>query len=97
MKKAKTKKRPNAQNVVQKIVDCLKDSDGLQAKWIADAIGASYQSVSSHLKEMEKAGYTLSYPDPQAEVGLVNKNTKLWILTCDGEEHYLYSHATIAE
>lgn len=96
MKTTKKKKRPNAQNVEQKIVNCLKDSDGLQVKWIADAIGASYQSVLSHLKEMEKAGYTFSYPDPQAEVGLINKNTKLWILTCDGEEHYLYNHhATI--
>lgn len=92
MKKAPRKKAP-AGNIPELIAKFMGETEGLPAGFIAEEIGASYPTVLNHLKKLEKAGYAFCYPDPEAEAGLMlNRNAKLWRLTCEGQEQYLYNH-----
>lgn len=99
LKKKARKKAPA--NILELIAKFMGENEGLPAGFIAEeaGAGASYQSVLGYLKKLEKAGHAFCYPDPEAEAGLMlNRNAKLWRLTNEGQEHYLYNHhANIAE
>lgn len=89
-KKAFKKRCPK--NVHELIAKFMGENEGLPAGFIAEKTGVSYGTALKYLKELEYAGYALSYPHPEALAGLINYNTKLWILTCEGHEQFLYNH-----